>query len=175
MPGEHYVYELIDPRDGAVFYVGKGKGKRYAVHEKEARGGKYSRKCALIRDILADGLSYDVRIVSRHLVAADAYDAEAQHIEQIGLCELTNVTPGGSGGYEIYRTPKPLSPEQIVRKTAPHIRKIMFWGTFFNVRIGGVEVLQDAVEFCMDLRKKVGADRFDDLVKPHPVSLIALG
>lgn len=27
-----YVYKLIDPRDGKVFYVGKGKGNRVFSH-----------------------------------------------------------------------------------------------------------------------------------------------
>ena len=31
-----YVYELIDPRDGKVFYIGKGQGRRIYGHEAEA-------------------------------------------------------------------------------------------------------------------------------------------
>ena len=33
----YYVYELIDPRDDRVFYVGKGKKGRIDQHEAEAR------------------------------------------------------------------------------------------------------------------------------------------
>ena len=29
---EYYVYGLIDPRNDSIFYVGKGKGKRYLDH-----------------------------------------------------------------------------------------------------------------------------------------------
>ncbi|MDO4929180.1 MAG: hypothetical protein Q3976_09020 [Corynebacterium sp.] len=32
----HYVYALVDPRDGVPFYVGKGTGSRFAAHGKEA-------------------------------------------------------------------------------------------------------------------------------------------
>ncbi len=171
---EHYVYELIDPRDGVVFYVGKGKAKRYTHHEKEARKGKRSRKCALIRDIIEAGLSYDVRIVSRHSTAAAAYAAEAVHIEKLGLCALTNVTPG-AGGYEIYKASKALTPQQIVRKAASSIRSIMLWGSLgVDARIGGVEVLQDALTFCRELRDKAGAEYFDKLVKPHQLTLKAM-
>ena len=35
--GAFYTYELIDPRDGTVFYIGKGNGSRRYAHEKEAR------------------------------------------------------------------------------------------------------------------------------------------
>lgn len=30
-----YVYALVDPRTDHVFYIGKGKGKRYAAHHRE--------------------------------------------------------------------------------------------------------------------------------------------
>jgi hypothetical protein len=38
-----YVYELIDPRDGKVFYVGKGKGERAWQHEIDVRRGDQGR------------------------------------------------------------------------------------------------------------------------------------
>lgn len=41
---EFFVYDLIDQRDGGVFYVGKGKGNRPFHHEREALAGKRSRK-----------------------------------------------------------------------------------------------------------------------------------
>ena len=33
---EWYVYALIDPRDGRLFYIGKGKGNRVFAHAHEA-------------------------------------------------------------------------------------------------------------------------------------------
>ena len=49
-----YVYELIDPRDGKVFYVGKGRNSRAWAHEKAARRGKVHNafKTALIMEII---------------------------------------------------------------------------------------------------------------------------
>lgn len=32
----HYVYALVDPRNGVPFYVGKGTGDRFAAHSREA-------------------------------------------------------------------------------------------------------------------------------------------
>lgn len=89
-----YVYTLTDPRTGRVFYVGKGQGERMYQHEKDARGGRVSRKCTLIREILADGYSLRYATVSRHREEGEAYKAEAALIEEIGLANLTNIHTG---------------------------------------------------------------------------------
>lgn len=94
---EFYVYELVDPRDGAVFYVGKGKGPRMHQHEKEARAGRSGRKAEKIREIEASGLSVIKRKVATFGNAADALRREAELINEYGLASLTNVMPGGAG------------------------------------------------------------------------------
>lgn len=91
----YYVYELIDPRCGNVFYVGKGIRKRIDAHELEARAGRQSRKCDRIREIEACGLSVVKRKVELFLDEKDAYNFEAARIREIGLENLTNMTPGG--------------------------------------------------------------------------------
>lgn len=90
-----YVYELIDPRDGKVFYVGKGCRDRIDQHEGEARKGRQSRKCDVIRAIEATGLTLTKRKVKNYSNEQDAYDAEADLVEFYGLVNLTNVVPGG--------------------------------------------------------------------------------
>lgn len=90
-----YVYDLIDPRDGKVFYVGKGTGNRIDQHEREARAGRVSRKCDRIRDIEAEGLSVIKKRVRSFADEQDAFDFEADRIDEIGLHNLTNVAPGG--------------------------------------------------------------------------------
>lgn len=35
-----YVYNLIDPRDNSIFYVGKGKGNRMYKHEQYVLNNK---------------------------------------------------------------------------------------------------------------------------------------
>lgn len=92
-----YVYTLSDPRDGAVFYVGKGCGARIEAHEREVVSGRSvcSKKARKIKDIwAADGE------VSRAQIAffwdeQAAYDHETDLIAEIGLENLTNVLPGG--------------------------------------------------------------------------------
>lgn len=93
----YYVYELIDPRTERVFYVGKGKGARIHAHELEARKGRVSRKCDLIRSIEDDGFSVTKRTVQTFANEQDAYDFEIDLITQYGLANLTNINPGGAG------------------------------------------------------------------------------
>lgn len=90
-----YVYDLIDPRNGEVFYVGKGTGKRAWQHEKDARKGVQSPKCQIIRDILAESLGVEIKIVKKFKDEDDAYRFEADRIAQIGLEKLANEVPGG--------------------------------------------------------------------------------
>jgi hypothetical protein len=90
-----YVYELIDPRTGNVFYVGKGSGDRIDQHEREAARGMRSRKCEVIRAIQSAGLAVEKRHVASFRWEQDAYDFETERIAEIGLVNLTNVLPGG--------------------------------------------------------------------------------
>lgn len=90
-----YVYELIDPRYGVVFYVGKGSGKRIDQHEKDAKRGERSRKCDLIREIEAQGKKIKKQQVVMFFDEQDAYDYETELINSYGLETLTNVIAGG--------------------------------------------------------------------------------
>jgi hypothetical protein len=56
----HYVYLLIDPRDGKVFYVGKGKGGRCFDHSATDDG---AAKASKIAEIEAAGLTPQVDII----------------------------------------------------------------------------------------------------------------
>lgn len=93
----YYVYSLTDPRDDAVFYIGKGKDNRIDAHEKEALKGVHSRKCERIREILSNGLQVKKQKIKFFLQEQDAYDFEKELIDQIGLHRLTNVVAGGGG------------------------------------------------------------------------------
>ena len=91
-----YVYELIDPRDGAVFYVGKGKRDRIDAHEGEAFRGITSNKCDRIREIWAAGKRVDKREVARFMLAVDALAYEAERMSW--YVNLTNVVGRGVRG-----------------------------------------------------------------------------
>jgi len=90
-----YVYKLIDPRNKQPFYIGKGQGQRLHHHEQEARRGKKSRKCNLIREIWEQQLEIQKEIVKEFDDEIAAYNYEADLINLIGLKNLTNEIPGG--------------------------------------------------------------------------------
>jgi len=102
MANRFYVYHLVDPRDGSIFYVGKGSGRRIHDHETEAAKGVHSRKCNRIREIQHDGFHIGKVVVSEHADENEALQAEFDSIAEIGLGNLTNVLPGGAIGAEVY-------------------------------------------------------------------------
>jgi hypothetical protein len=104
-----YVYALRDPRDGAVFYVGKGFRNRVYQHSRQARklAGQSSDqlKLATIRDIHDAGLEVEVEII-RHRIPDEksAYEVEAAVIDTLALMgtELRNLV-GGHGAERGWR------------------------------------------------------------------------
>lgn len=96
-----YVYKLIDPRDGKVFYVGKGRKNRVFDHLKEAESqnstiisnneeDNISLKIVTINQIRSIGLE-PIHIIHRHGMETEdeAYLAEAVLIDEIpGLSNI---------------------------------------------------------------------------------------
>lgn len=101
----YYVYTLARP-DGVVFYVGKGKGKRVADHEKEALRGHNCPKCELIRSIWQQGGIVQRAIVFETDDERAALDREAELIRELGQDRLMNRVPGGRGYARGPRRPK---------------------------------------------------------------------
>mgnify|MGYP001080768273 CR=1 FL=1 len=88
----HYVYAYVDPRNSEIFYVGKGVDSRATDHFKEI---KESEKVTRIKEIIADGLTPRIDIISYHLRDdLEASRVEAAVIEAIGLNNLTNQVKG---------------------------------------------------------------------------------
>jgi uncharacterized protein len=98
-----YVYALRDPRDGVVFYVGKGTNNRWFDHILEARTRPDDEKLKLsrIREIESSGSAVDAFLVRSGLANEKAaYEVEAAVIHayrllekssQISAVELTNL------------------------------------------------------------------------------------
>ncbi len=82
----HYVYRLIDPRNGQTFYVGQGVGNRVFNHIKDALKycddeDKISEKIEQIRDIRNSGFEV-IHIIQRHgLTKEQADEVEAALID----------------------------------------------------------------------------------------------
>lgn len=88
----YYVYLYVDPRDGKVFYIGKGKGERCLDHLFEDDDHPKVRR---IREIFAAGLEPRIEILAHGIATSDeAYLVEAAAIDLIGLKELTNKVVG---------------------------------------------------------------------------------
>ena len=67
---KHYVYRLIDPRDGHTFYVGMGQGNRVFDHTEDALAPNAEEndqrlKGVLIPDLHDHGLE-PLHIIHRH-------------------------------------------------------------------------------------------------------------
>ncbi len=121
----YYIYRLIDPRDGATFYVGKGKGDRVFAHaeavltadQKDASEDDFSLKIRTIRDIRNAGLQ-PLHIIHRHgLSESEAFLAEAVLIDAIQ--GLTNLA-GGHGSNDM----GPCAPEQLVLRYRAEVMEI---------------------------------------------------
>ena len=102
----HYVYMLIDPRNGHTFYVGRGQGDRVFAHvsgsvreDEEDNGDDDSMplKLRVIREIMSAGLT-PIHVIHRHGMSREAsVEVEAALID--ALPGLTNLA-GGHGSNE---------------------------------------------------------------------------
>lgn len=90
----HYVYALVDPRDGQIFYVGKASGNNRAFsHLDEQR--KEPSKNKRINEIRESGREPSVQILRYGIDTEKAcFDVEATVIDAIGIEKLTNVVRG---------------------------------------------------------------------------------
>ena len=173
-----YVYALLDPRDSKPFYIGKGTGARIDAHEREAQRGVRSRKCDRIRQIEADGKKVVKVVLDRFEVEADAYDYEAQEIERIGLGNLTNVVPGGVGGYASLLERAKASRNRKFRQSdldrlAPRLP------AFFAALSRGERLVLHGTDFTdaiitllRDLVKALGLPAFLDTMRKHGVVFV---
>lgn len=93
-----YVYELIDPRNGMVFYVGKGSGKRAFHHVKTVRKGKSSdnpHKDRKIAQILESGNEVEINFLYENIEDEEiAYRLEEDRQNELGIESLTNICLG---------------------------------------------------------------------------------
>jgi hypothetical protein len=122
----YYIYRLIDPRDGATFYVGKGKGDRVFAHAEAALAAEqkdpleddFSLKLRTIRDVRNAGLQ-PLHVIHRHgMTEAEALLAEAVLID--ATPGLTNLA-GGHGSSQV----GPCAPEQLILRYRAEVMEIV--------------------------------------------------
>ena len=97
--GENYVYGLMDPRTGKLFYIGKGSNNRVFDHEYESLKNPDSEKLKLatIREIKEAGLEVRKIILNCNLTEDEAYAAEAALINAFNYVEHTGLTNDVAG------------------------------------------------------------------------------
>lgn len=88
----HYVYGLIDPRNGKYFYIGKGQGNRVFAHANDAlkNDEAESAKLERIKEINNAGLEVGYKIIRHGLNEMEAFIVESALIDCIGIDNLTN-------------------------------------------------------------------------------------
>ena len=157
--GVAYVYGLIDPRTGAMFYVGKGTGYRLNQHEGEARRGKLGAKNEKIREILSCGLRVECRVLEEFDTDAEAYVVEkaliAEHRDS-----LTNLNSGGGGGFGLgaYSYFKARA-----QKSLDRLRPFAEWRAWLGARWSDVDfrVLGTPEEFYARMRAELMKEASD--------------
>lgn len=102
---QYYVYELIDPRNGLTFYVGKGTKDRVKHHVRDSLSGRQSNeaKHKVILSILDSGATPIEAIVARFEDEDAALKFEAERIDGIGIENLTNIKASGNRSVDILR------------------------------------------------------------------------
>lgn len=94
-----YIYELIDPRDGSIRYIGKTNKpqKRLTLHLSRARKSTKTRKEAWIKGLINENLSPIMNVIK----VCELENINKVEIETIAEYKkshtLYNMTPGGEG------------------------------------------------------------------------------
>ncbi len=88
----YYVYLYVNPIDGSVFYVGKGKSGRALAH---LRTNERKGIAKAIREIQASGEDPRVEILAHGMRSSEAaHRVETAAIDLLGLDNLANAVRG---------------------------------------------------------------------------------
>jgi len=91
----YYVYILKDPRNGEIFYIGKGVDNRVFGHVEDSLNENIvTAKLDRIRAIHADSHRVDITIHRHGLTEKEAFEVESALIDLLGLPNLSNLVAG---------------------------------------------------------------------------------
>ena len=98
---KYYVYELIDPENNEVFYVGKGNKYRCFTHEYKSKNGKIPHRNKhlynKINKILNNGNNIIYNIIYTSNDEKLCYSVEEDKIKEIGIENLCNIEISNKG------------------------------------------------------------------------------
>lgn len=92
---KYYVYMYKDPKDGHVFYVGKGRGARFISHLNEKSDTAKAKK---IKEIRKRGERPEIYFINYGLTNEEALAVEAAAIGIFKSDKLTNIKSGHHNG-----------------------------------------------------------------------------
>jgi len=98
---EYYVYGLFEKLEDSIlddcFYIGKGCNYRKDKHFCNSKIGENPHKDRKINKIKENGREVYASEIITNLTEDESYELENFIISEIGLDNLTNILPGGSG------------------------------------------------------------------------------
>jgi hypothetical protein len=108
-----YVYEHLRNDVGAIFYVGKGSGKRAFL---------YGKRNQHWQNIVAKSSGFSVRMVIENADEEFAFLVEAERINQLKKLgvNLCNMTIGGEGSSGAKRSQETRNKLSVIRKNFPN-------------------------------------------------------
>lgn len=145
----YYVYSLTDPRDGKIFYIGKGCGNRVFQHcEAAIQEDEESLKLNLIRDIIASGEKVEHYILRHKLSEKEAFQIESVLIDFLTYPKfntervLTNIVSGHHQWDEGIKTVDEISAiydcEKIQVSPGDHLLLVSLNRSFDDAKASGV-------------------------------------
>jgi hypothetical protein len=169
----YYVYELIDPRDLTVFYVGKGQGARMHCHERDAKRGMVGPKCDLIREIWRSGLTIGKQVIERFVSEVEAFAFERQRIASYGLDNLTNRIPGFIPAAE--RAKQSQWTLDLLKRSAPIMARAINSIVVKKVFCAGYDLTEAIVAFVEGAIEALGIEAVADAIAPFNVRIEGYG
>ena len=113
---KYYVYLLINPTTGLIFYIGKGKGKRVSHHYKAYINGNgiNEAKNKHIHEVVKSGLKPIEFIFEDNLSEKEAFSLERNLILRLSDYGITNITNGVLDEVERYKILAQIDVDRII-------------------------------------------------------------
>ena len=168
VPGGFYVYLLADPRDGSLFYVGKGRGSRMHAHVRAARVGNVDNapKFRRIREILDAGERVQEFVFAACGSEREALMVEGELIHGLRDLGLTNIAGGCASNNGIRR--------ELARHAFEQLLSFDEWMRVITPKqlgyaevLGGQRAVYNMVYTHMEKRARPDADLSDTIFIPR--------